>query len=128
MNEEAGEETEAGEGEEDEEEEDEDKPVTPLDLTIRLVDSRGEEAEIPLSEVMRLLPPLKTTYTRLESLESRYSSASEATLQSIAVPLSWFMAVNPRFVPRSISRIEFVFDQSEKGVILLDEIGFRTER
>ncbi|MFC1540049.1 hypothetical protein ACFL41_01005, partial [Gemmatimonadota bacterium] len=112
----------------DEEEEDEDKPVTPLDLTIRLIDSRGEEAAIPLSEIMRLLPPLKTTYMRLEKLESRFSSASEATLQSIAVPLSRFTEINPRFVPRSISRIEFVFDQSEKGVILLDEIGFRTGR
>jgi len=129
-NEEAGE-GEEGEGEdeeEDEEEEDEDKPVTPLDLTIRLVDGRGEEAAIPLSEIMRLLPPLKTTYMRIDKLESRFSSASEATLQSIAVPLSRFTAVNSRFTPRSIRTIEFVFDQSEKGVILLDEIGFRAER
>jgi len=95
---------EEGEGEESEEE-DEDKPRTPLDLTIRVVDASGEAADIPLSEVIRLLPPLKTTFMRLESLEDRFSSSSEATLQSIAVPLAWFVEINPHFTPGSIRQI-----------------------
>lgn len=125
--EQAADQGEEGEGEESEEE-DEDKPRTPLDLTIRVVDASGEAADIPLSEVVRLLPPLKTTFMRLESLEDWFSSSSEATLQSIAVPMAWFVEINPRFTPGSIRRIEFRFDRSEQGVILLDEVGFRTNR
>ncbi|MFC1627965.1 hypothetical protein ACFL3H_02480 [Gemmatimonadota bacterium] len=109
-------------------EDDEEKPRTPIDLTVRVIDSSGETAEIPLSEVVRLLPPLKTTYMRLESLEDRFSASSEATLQSIAIPMVWFVEINPRFRPGSISRIEFCFDRSEQGVILLDEVGFRINR
>jgi hypothetical protein len=33
--------------------------------------------------------------------------------------------VNARLELRRVSAIRFVFDRSEKGVILLDEIGFR---
>ncbi|MFC1500466.1 hypothetical protein ACFL6T_05565, partial [Candidatus Zixiibacteriota bacterium] len=110
------------------EEDEEEKPRTPLDLTIRVVDASGEMAAIPLSEVVRLLPPLKTTFMRLESLEDRFPSSSEATLQSIAVPMAWFVEINPRFSPRSIHQIEFCFDRSEQGVILLDEVGFRKNR
>lgn len=119
--EEAKEETE----EEAEEEEEEDKPREPLDLTIELEDTSGRKAAIPLSEVMRLLPPLEAKFTRYGPMEDGYRSSSEATLQTIEIPLSLFADVNRQFDLRGIRTIRFVFDRSEKGVILLDEVGFR---
>ncbi len=114
--------------EEEESGEDDEKPQTPLDFTLRLTDAVGRTAELALSEVMRLLPPLKATFTRHDDMEGRFGSPYQLVLQTVAIPLERFAAAGSGFDPRRLVEISFVFDRSPKGLIVLDEIGFRTAR
>jgi len=50
---------------------------------------------------------------------------SEAVLQSFAFPLADFVAVNPAFDPTGLTQVRFVFDCTEAGIVILDNVGFR---
>jgi len=99
----------------------------PLDLTLELVDSQGNSARLPLSYFSTLHPPLKVKYTNWSLMESSYKKPSEPVLETFEFPLKAFQEVNPTFEPGKLSKIIFIFDKNEQGVIYLDEIGFRTD-
>ena len=50
---------------------------------------------------------------------------SEAVFQSFLMPLAWFLEANPEFDASRPTRIEFIFDRSPSGVVILDSVGFR---
>ena len=56
-------------------------------------------------------------------MESRYST-NEAVLQTFEIPLSDFVAADANFDPSQLAAIHFRFDLSEKGVVMIDRIGF----
>jgi dienelactone hydrolase len=99
-----------------------------IDFSIELVDARRESAALPLSQVMTLLPPLKSRFTRYEPWEKRYGGAAEAVLQTVEIPLLQFRTVNKKIDMRSLRVIRFRFDRSKEGVLVFDEIGFRSNR
>ena len=107
----------------DEEEEEDDSPREPLDLTLRLVDAAGEVAEIPLSRFSYLQPQLEVELSK--TFFDDPERESEPVFQSFAFPLEWFVEVNPALDPAQIQRLEFVFDLTEKGVVIIDSVGFR---
>jgi len=41
------------------------------------------------------------------------------------IPLADFVKVNPGFNPEELHQVAFVFDRTAKGVVVLDDIGFR---
>jgi dienelactone hydrolase len=100
-------------------------PQDPLDLTIELVDGSGNTASLPLSHYALLQPQIQFYTLKARFLESRDSRPGEVTFQSYAFPLADFQASNPQFDPDALASIRFVFDRSERGVVVLDEIGFR---
>ncbi len=104
----------------------EDKPVEPLDWTIVCTDAQGDSSEVALSTLYRLMPPFKARFTRLKSMERRYGKSSEPVLQTITIPLARFRAANPAFDPARLVAVGFRFDRSKEGVVIVDEIGFRT--
>ena len=55
-----------------------------------------------------------------------YSSPSQPVLQTIEVPLARFVQLNKRFNPGQVASVQFHFDRSPSGVIILDELGFRS--
>jgi dienelactone hydrolase len=114
--------------ESEEKAEDETKPKKPIDFTLEVEDGRGQKATLPLSSVVRLLPPLKSQFTKYSLLEENYKAASEPILQTVEVPLKRFIDQERRFNPATIRSIRFRFDRSPSGVIILDEVGFRLER
>jgi len=111
------------EGDDEDEEEDEDTPREPLDLTVRLVDAAGEVADIPLSRFSYLQPQLKVELSK--TFFDDPEKQSEPVFQSFAFPLEWFVEVNPALDTAQIQALEFVFDRTEKGVVIIDSVGFR---
>jgi len=102
--------------------------VEPLDLTVELEDGAGRKAAVALSEIMPLMPPFRATFTRLERLEGHYRAASEPVLQSFHIPLARFLRVEPGLDTGRLRAVRFRFDRSEKGLVFLDEVGFRYRR
>jgi len=118
----AGDEDEGGESAEEDDGE-QDEPRTPLDFTLRLIASDGSTADLALSSVMRLLPPLEARFTRHDDMEDRFGSPYQLVLQTVAIPLERFAGAG--FDLRQLAGVSFIFDRSPRGFIVLDEIGFR---
>ncbi len=122
-NQEPAEEAAEEEDSEEDEEEDKDEPVVLLDLHLELESKTGVKVALPLSRFGNLPPVLKTKVTRLEQLEGRYST-NEPVLQTIEIPLQDFAAADTNFDPAQLASIRLRFDLSEKGVVMIDRIGF----
>ena len=108
----------------DNEEEDKSGPREPIDFTIRLVDTRSNVAEVLLSRFSMVQPQLEVQVRKTFVGDPR--TGSEAVFQSFLLPLEWFLEANPKFDVSRPARIEFVFDRSPSGVVILDSVGFRT--
>jgi len=114
----------AGGDEGENEEDDEDAPREPIDFTVRLVDAQGIAASVPLSRFSMVQPQLEVQLRK--ALFEDPSTESEAVFQSFLLPLAWFLEANPEFDASRPARIEFIFDRSPSGVVILDSVGFRS--
>ena len=113
------------EKEADEKDKEVNKSVKPLNFTIIMEDEQSESVKISMQDIGLLMPPLKAKFTRFQPIEDHYGKSSEPILQTFTIPLSRLKSLNGKFVPEKLKKILFLFDKSPKGVILLDEIGFR---
>ncbi|MFQ5677182.1 MAG: hypothetical protein ACE5G1_14915, partial [bacterium] len=101
------------------------KPEPP-NFTIELVDSDGDVGQIPMQDVATLAPPLRVQVLKPKGLNRElYHNPWDPVLQTCELPLGRFTTVNPELDLSQIRKIRFRFDQSSKGVILLDNIGIR---
>lgn len=106
-----------------EDEDEDEKP--PLDLTIAAVDMDGDTAPLPLSRYAAVRRPLHMNVLRRPGWdEDRFTHMYELVLQSYAVPLADFVAANAAFDPGALREVRFVFDRTEAGTVVLDDIGF----
>ncbi|MFU1795772.1 MFS transporter [Paenibacillus azoreducens] len=99
------------------------EPVTRIDLTVKVADKKGNEASLPLSSVAPLLPMIEG-----EIIKAPISSAiptKEPVFQSYGFRLNEFRRVNPNFEPEQLAAIVFEFNRTEKGAVLLNDIGIR---
>ena len=112
----------AEETEEEEKEEDEDEPKKPLDFSISLKDSTGQVVRFPLSDFSALQREIEPVLWKMGFLTG--DTSSEQVFQLFYFPLSDVQKINPNFNPLSIETIKFIFDRSEKGVVVIDNIGF----
>jgi len=96
----------------------------PLDLTIELCDSEGNCAALPLSSVGPVHPALKVRLAKWKWLEKKsIETFSERLLQTYEMPIYSFIKSNSLFEPSKLESIRFIFDRSDKGNIMLDDIG-----
>ncbi len=108
---------------------DEKKKKAPLDFTVELVGTNGSTARVALSRFFPLQPVLKVKFTKWSYLEQEfYKSPTEPVFQTYELPLSAFVKAGAGFNPASLKTIRFRFDRTQSGVILLDEVGFATEK
>jgi len=99
---------------------------SPPDLSIVLTDSSGIESAVPLQDLIDVLPRWKIQYLKMASLsEESYGNEWEPTLGDYQLPLSFFTTKNPSLNISALKKIEFRFDRSSSGVIILDKIGYR---
>jgi len=98
----------------------------PPDLSIVFIDSSGVESSVPLQEFIDVLPRWKIQYLKIKSLsDESYGSDWEPTLGDYQLPVKQFISKNPSLNISALKKIEFRFDRSPSGVIILDKIGYR---
>jgi len=95
----------------------------PVDLTVELTDESGRTARRPLSHVAVLLPPVVSRF--LKPPAGSGAPRSEVVFQDFAFRLSDLVASSPGFDPRRLRCIAFVFDRTESGSVVLDDLGWR---
>ncbi len=108
--------------EEESEDEDEDEDKQPIDFTIRLTDRKGAVVNVLLSDYSYLQPQIKKNLMKLDFMNS--NANSEAVFSFFHLPFSSLQERNALFEWQYLKKIEFVFDQTQNGVIVLDKMGF----
>jgi hypothetical protein len=94
----------------------------PIDFTIILTDKNGGYVSFKLSDHAWLQPQLEVKMHKLSFM--RTTPGSEHLYHFYYFPLNRFGGLNDDFLPEAITRITFLFDETEEGVIILDNIGF----
>ncbi len=92
-----------------------------LDLSVELVDGSGASSMTALGDFAAPLPPLYVQLTKWGPWEQEeFPQPTEPVFQTVTIPLAAFQGVDPA----DVTEIRFLFDRSESGTILIDEIGF----
>ncbi|GAA0180487.1 hypothetical protein SH2C18_31710 [Clostridium sediminicola] len=94
-----------------------------LDFTIKVYDSKNNTAELPLSYFSYLLPKIEGKIGK--GSFGDYFPMSQVVLQSFEFKLSDFEKVNKAFNPSKLNKLSFVFNKSEEGEIVIDNLGIR---
>ncbi len=95
----------------------------PIDLTVEVVDAAGHAARLPLSHFSLLAR--RTPTAILKAGISDDVALSEAIFQRFEFPLAAFSAANPEFDPATLRQVALIFDRTQAGVVILDNVGFR---
>ncbi len=107
-------------GEQGAEKQDDERKPASLDWSIVLVDSDNNQGRMLLSDIESLYPQVKQ-----DTLKPQFgytSPQSEAVLKYYAFSLSDFVTGSGTF-NGLLSEVRFEFDQSERGSIILDDLG-----
>jgi len=97
----------------------------PLELTLEVEDAEGRTAAVALSRYGPIRRPLEMSILRRKDLEEeRFASLYELVLQSFRVPLSDFTAETPELDPTRLREVRLVFDRTEAGTVVVDDVGF----
>lgn len=94
-----------------------------IDLTIRLEDTDGNKAELPLSRFSPLLPMVEGKI--IKKPFSNFIPNKEPIFQSFEFQFKDFKKVNESFDVKQLRKISYIFNKTEKGSILMDDIGIR---
>jgi dienelactone hydrolase len=112
-----------GGGERGERDADEEKP--PIDLTVQVEDGQGRLASVPLSRYGPVRRPLETYVMRRRDHENqRFADHWEQVLQTYSIPLGDFQDANSSLDLGSLRAVRLVFDRSQAGEVVVDQIGF----
>ena len=110
----------SNEVEEENNEDEEEKGEDPINFSIKVMDSIGNEVYFPISDFSTLQRRLGV---KLWKQDYNDSERSENVLQTYRFPVEDMLKLNPDFDLSAISEIRFIFDKTNKGVILIDDIG-----
>lgn len=96
----------------------------PIDLTVELTDRNGTSARLPLSSYAMVQPQIEGILMKARWMEYP-ERTSEVVFQTFHLPLSAFARLQTSLDPSRLARIRFIFDRTESGVVVLDDLGFR---
>jgi hypothetical protein len=91
-----------------------------IDFRIELITNSDTLQLGPLSKVKKPAPLLKVDYMKLDKMNASFGKSWELNMETAAFPLN-LTTENPVW----LKQLRFIFDQSPKGQIALDNIGFR---
>ena len=94
-----------------------------IDFSIVIEDNVGEQVRFLLSDFSLLQEPLDVAIMKVDFLDN--SIESKRMLQTFSYPLKHIIKQNARFNLSAVKSIYFVFDQTDEGNIIIDDIGFR---
>jgi len=79
---------------------------------------------IKVSDVKGIPKPLKTRFTKFKFLDKEMIGDDwEIQLQTYHFPLHIFTTKNGKFNIDQLKSLKFIFDQTDYGVVVVDEIG-----
>jgi len=107
---------------EEEENAGEQKAKKPIDFTIQLVDSTGQKVSFPLSRFAPLQREIEVVIKKTAFIKDE--KQSEKVFQTFYFPADDFRKINPDFNTSGLHEVKLIFDKSESGVIVIDNIGF----
>lgn len=94
--------------------------TTEVDFTINLITSENDTIQTVLSKFKKIAPKLKVRYMKLDKMNGSFGGNWELAPETVQIPIH--SITNQPF---KVSQIEFLFDKTKKGLIALDNIGFR---
>ena len=94
----------------------------PIDFTIELIDASGESASLPLHTVGRVQRQIESHIMKFDWLAK--TKRFEPLFQSFEFALAAFAVANPKLKLETLRSVRFVFDQTKKGLVILDDVGF----
>lgn len=97
-----------------------------LDFTIVLKDANNCTVPLPLSHYSYLQPQLEAKIMKAGFMTKE--AKSEIVFQTFFFAVKDFKKENPNFMIEGIKEISFVFDRTEEGVVVIDNIGFWKKR
>ncbi len=103
----------------------EDEPTKdePIDLSVELRDASENVARVRLSAYGPIRKPLDIKVMRRND-EDRFGQQWELVLQSFSIPLADFFENNAALQLRHIRQVRLVFDLTNAGTVVVDNIGF----
>lgn len=93
-----------------------------VDFSIQLI-SETDTISTTLMKYKKLAPKLKVRYMKLDKMNESFGGDWEIATESVSIPLQSFGADSTH-----VKSIRFIFDQTKKGLIALDNIGFRKDQ
>jgi dienelactone hydrolase len=101
--------------------------TTPPDLSVELVDASGATARLPLSRFGAVRRPLEiTVYRRKGRDKNNFANTYELVLQTYVMPVADFSKASSAFDASRVRTVRLVFDRTQVGQVVVDDIGFST--
>lgn len=98
-----------------------DNEFNETDFSVVIQDKQGNKAKVKVGDYYTLYPPFKVNLYKGDIL--RGEASIEHHMQTVRLSMKEFLKDNPKLNTNSIGSIKFLFDQSPKGDIVLDNIG-----
>jgi hypothetical protein len=108
-----------------EDEVEEDKPQW-IDFSIKLTDNRNNELIFPVSSFSPIQPLIEAKLGKLDLIHP--TPFGESVLQLFTFDLKKLQELNPQFNRDRVAVIELIFDITPQGHILINELGFMSEK
>lgn len=86
-----------------------------------MLDASGEKVSFPLSSFSKLQRRIGVKVWKRDYNEGE---KSESVMQLFSFPIQKMLTLNPKFDFSTIVEINFIFDKTKKGVVVIDNIGF----
>lgn len=95
----------------------------PINFTIQLEDSIGQQVRLELNAIKKPAPRLNIQFEKLNLLQENYGSTWEPTFETFEIPVDKFATAAKSIT--NIKHIHIVFDLTPRGVIIIDDIGLK---
>lgn len=93
-------------------------------FTIKATDIKGNSSKVSLKSYGILHPAIGVRLSKLDFFsKDRYGQAFEPVLQVFNIPFRDFKSNNPNFDIEKINSIEFLFNKTNAGNLIIDNIG-----
>ena len=114
--------TEEGDDENQEDANEDEEVKKPIDFTVQLIDSTGQKVSFPLRRFAPLQREIEVVIKKADFITDE--KQSEKVFQTFYFPTADLRSINPDFKISGLRVVKFIFDRSESGVIVIDNIGF----